>query len=70
MFPPRFDIFSGVPARNAMWIETADAFNAAQRRIRALAEKKPGPYFVFSSEAKQVVAWVDTTGRAPSNVHS
>jgi hypothetical protein len=68
MFPPRFDIFSGVPARNAMWIETADAFNAAQRRMKALAEKKPGPYFVYSSDSKEVVAKLDTTATS-SNVH-
>jgi hypothetical protein len=61
MFPERFDIFSGVPARDAVWIETVDNINAAQRRMTVLAEKTPGPYFIYSSEARQVVALVDTT---------
>jgi hypothetical protein len=71
MFPPRFDIYTiytEVPARNAKWIETADAFNAAQRRMKALAEEKSGRYFIFSSEAKKVIAWLDTTAPS-SNVH-
>jgi hypothetical protein len=61
MFPPKFDIFSGVPARNAMWIGVADTVNAAQRRMKELATKKPGPYFVYSAEAKKAIAWLDTT---------
>jgi hypothetical protein len=68
MFPPRFHIYTGVPARNAKWIETEVALNAAQMRMKALAEKKPGQYFVFSTEAKEVVAWLDTTPPS-SNVH-
>jgi hypothetical protein len=51
-----------------MWIETSDAFKAAQRRMKALAEKKPGPYFVYSWEAKEVVAKLDTAAPS-SNVH-
>jgi hypothetical protein len=56
-----FDIFSGAaPDKDAMWVEAVSGLANAQRRMKEIAEKSPGQYFVFSQGSSSVVAQTDT----------
>lgn len=58
---PRFDIFYGVPDRDAVWICSAQGQANAQEEMDRIAVEKPGPYFVFSAATHEVVARIDTS---------
>src|SRR5262249_38280935 len=59
MTSPEFDIFSGSPPNNAMWLESIVGFDHAVARMKQIAAQKPGPYFVFSQSSKRMVASTD-----------
>lgn len=44
-----FDIYSGMPGDKAQWLESAASLESAQNRMRELALKSPGSYFIFNS---------------------
>ncbi len=48
MKEPSFDIFSGHPDKDAVWIETIQGLSNARARMHELAAQVPGDYFVFS----------------------
>jgi hypothetical protein len=64
---PKFDIFCGsLPSDRsvwdgARWIESADSLDNAQQKMKHLADKVPGRYFVFCVDTNEVVASVDST---------
>lgn len=58
---PTYDIFSGCGYQDAKWLEAVEGLSAATERMKHLAEQVPGPYFVFSTEAKAILASVNTT---------
>lgn len=58
---PTFDIFSGSPDRDAMWIEVVSGLGAANDRLKQLAAKKPGPYFLFDPRQHAILARLDTS---------
>jgi hypothetical protein len=60
---PRYDLFSGFPDRDAIWIQSIDGLANAHDCMEKLAAEKPGPYFVFSISTSTVVAKIDTTDR-------
>ena len=45
--PETFDIFSGDTDRDALWRESVEGIDQARQRMRELAEKRPGSYFIF-----------------------
>lgn len=45
---PNFDIFRGLPDKNAVWVEAVEGLSAARDRMEQIARDKPGNYFVFS----------------------
>lgn len=58
---PRFDIFSGSPDSDAMWIEAVCGLTAARERMEELAMQIPGRYFLFSIHSRTLLAKIDTT---------
>ena len=62
MFPEaRFDIFSGSPDKDAMWIEAVSGLAKARERMEELAQQVPGRYFVFATHSRSLLAKIDTT---------
>ena len=59
MKPQKYDIFSGRTKENAVWIDAIEGLEAASARMRALAVKQPGPYFVFSTGTNTILNSVD-----------
>ena len=41
---PRFDVFSGLLDKDALWIESVQGLGAAYERMTELAANRPGPY--------------------------
>ncbi|HWF38234.1 MAG TPA: hypothetical protein VG322_06935 [Candidatus Acidoferrales bacterium] len=58
---PRFDIFSGAPDKDAMWLEVVTGLAGARERMEEIAREIPGRYFVFSIHSRVLLATVDTT---------
>jgi hypothetical protein len=58
---PRFDIFSGSPDNDAMWIEAVSGLAKARERMEELAQQVPGRYFVFATHSRSLLATIDTT---------
>jgi hypothetical protein len=58
---PTYDIFSGTGYQDAKWLEAVEGLSAACERMKHLADQMPGPYFVFSTDSKAVLAAIDTT---------
>jgi hypothetical protein len=58
---PRFDVFSGLLNKNALWIESVQGLGAAYERMKELAADRPGPYFVFDAISHKILAKTDTT---------
>jgi len=60
---PMYQIFSGPDYKHALRMDAVEEFGCAFERMRELATKKPGPYFVFCPSSRAVVATIDTTKR-------
>jgi hypothetical protein len=59
---PMFDIFSGrFDDGNAMWVEAVEGLGTAADRMKQLAADNPGPYFVYSTQRRLVVARIDSS---------
>ena len=58
---PKYEIFSGHNYRDAHWVESVEGMGAASNRMKQLAVEMPGPYFVFSTQARNILASIDTT---------
>jgi predicted RNase H-like HicB family nuclease len=59
-----FDVFSGRLEQEPMWLETAKSLTEASERMKQRARNKPGPYFVFCCETRQIVESIDTSDSA------
>jgi hypothetical protein len=53
---PIFDIFSGVPDKNAIWLEAVEGLSNARARMHEIAAQFPGQYFVFSAVSHSILA--------------
>jgi len=49
-----------------VWIESVEGLAASKKRMGTIAAEKPGPYFVFSSFDRLIIAVTDTTRKAAS----
>jgi hypothetical protein len=67
-----FDIFSGGPNKDPIWIETVEGLSNARDRLERIAGQKPGQYFLFSFHSQTVVTRVETfaNSRAGSRTKS
>ena len=55
MKEPTFEVFSGGPDRDAVWLESVEGFSNARERMEQIAEQKPGQYFVFSRQQDAIL---------------
>jgi hypothetical protein len=61
---PTYDIFAGrYGDTGAPWIEPVEGLGCAYERMKEIAAKERGPYFVFDAHSRKVLASVDTTAR-------
>ena len=58
-----FDIFFGVPEKDAKWLEAVAGLDGAQHRMRQLATQQPGHYFIFNTWNGCIIDHVDTQAR-------
>lgn len=62
--PPIFDIFLEAHDKDAQWLESVNGPGAAVDRMREIARKRPGRYFVFSRETHSMLAVVEVSAPA------
>jgi len=55
-----FDIFSGRPGKDMVWIEAIQGLSNARERMEQIAAEKPGKYFVFSIASRAILAQTET----------
>lgn len=55
-----FDIFSGIPDREAIWVCAVEGLSNAKERMVQIAFEKTGPYFIFNVSTQQVIATTQT----------
>ena len=51
-----FDIFSGDPEEQGLWIEAIAGLSNARRRMAQISEDTPGKYFLFSGASQRVLS--------------
>jgi hypothetical protein len=56
----RFDIFSGAPEENGLWVEAIEGFSNARQRMEQMAAEKPGKYFLLSTTEQSILTRVNT----------
>jgi hypothetical protein len=56
----RFDIFSGTPDKDAVWVECVLGLSNARGRMEQIAAQKPGRYFLFSLLSHSVLSKTET----------
>ena len=58
----QYGIFSGsFDEDEAMWLESVEDFDSAYNRMKQIATERPGKYFIFSRDATEALASIDTT---------
>ena len=55
-----FDIFSGAPEENGLWVEGIKGLSSAHQRMTQIAAEKPGKYFLFSTDSQSILTRVET----------
>ena len=58
-----YDLFSGAPEEDVLWLEAVDGLNNAIDRMTQRSRENPGRYFVYSSNTQTVIASIDTNRR-------
>jgi hypothetical protein len=61
MREPTFDIFSGTPDRDAVWLECVDGLSEARQRLDYIGTVRPGAYFLYDHASRSVIAKSGTT---------
>jgi hypothetical protein len=51
-----FDIFRKDLLGTPVWMEAVEDIETAKLRIRGMADRSPGEYFVFSQETNEIVS--------------
>lgn len=64
--PTHFDIFCGLPDKNANWVDTVEGLAAARHRMEEIARTNPGRYFLFSRIDHSILGFAEgnTAGKA------
>ena len=59
---PTYEVFLGeFGSATAQWRERVHGLGCAYERMKELAHKEPGSYFVFCSRTHRKLAYIDTT---------
>jgi hypothetical protein len=61
MTVPKYEVFSGLRDKDAVWLECVEGLGAAYECMKEIAAKSPGPYFVFCARTHRVLASIDTS---------
>ena len=61
---PTFDIFCGVPDKDATWYEAVEGLANARDRMEQIARIRPGSYFVFSRRDHSILGRTETICKA------
>jgi hypothetical protein len=57
-----YEIFQGrYHEKDVMWVDVVKGLDAAKSRMEALSARAPGPYFVFCTRTRTVMATADTS---------
>jgi hypothetical protein len=56
----RFDIFSGSPDKEPLWLGVSSGLDTAVERMEQRARTEPGRYFIHDAQNQAVVASIDT----------
>lgn len=67
---PKFDIFRGIPDRDAVWVCTVQGLASAKERIDGLAAEKPASYFIFFAPTREIVGRTATFFEPERVLHS
>jgi len=59
-----FDIFSGSPEENGLWVEAIAGLSNARQRMGQIAAEKPGKYFLFSSTDQSILTRLETRSQS------
>ena len=54
-----FDIFSGAPEENGLWVEAVEGLSNARQRMGQIAAQKPGKYFLFSRSSHSILTRIN-----------
>ena len=57
---PKFDIFSGAPDRDAIWVCAVRGLANAKERMDEIAIERPGRYFIFNAVERTILAQTET----------
>lgn len=57
---PKFDIFTGAPDRDAVWVCAVRGLANAKERMDQIAAQRPGRYFIFYPPERTILAQVET----------
>ena len=55
-----FDIFSGAPEEQGLWVEAIAGLSNARQRMAQMAAETPGKYFLFSGCSPSILARTQT----------
>jgi hypothetical protein len=55
-----YDVFRGATEKDAVWLEAVPGFLNALQRIKEIAGKKPGQYFVYEARSCSTIVQIDT----------
>ena len=55
-----FDLFSGGPEHDPLWLETVSGRSRARERIEFLSAQKPGQYFIFCAQTQTILDRIET----------
>ena len=59
----KYDIFSGRNDKRATWVESVEGLGNAADRMKELAHRTPGSYFVFCPRTHKILASIDTSAK-------
>ena len=59
-----FDIFSGAPEEQGLWVEAVEGLSNARQRMGQIAAEERGKYFLFSRSSRSILTRMNGSPRA------
>ena len=63
-----FDIFSGAPEENGVWLEAIEGLANARQLMGQIAACKPGKYFLFSRSSRSILTRINAIPALPAQL--
>ncbi len=61
-----FDIFSGTLGQAPLWLETVRGLSNAQEKMKQIASRTPGSYFIFCFSTQSLISQTNTCEKSRS----